>query len=198
MDNLKKLCWADSSEDSSSDTEEGTPLPDPNTQELLDSILSSSSRTFYFKLENLPYTLSSPADLSKFLDLKENEAEVRLQYKGQKFSGSATVLIDNKNTALRLVNKNNAVFRGRPVLMLCKLEESEQWIPHRIRKSRTSVLSQTCVSKMNVGVNPKNMKSKSFSTVSAFTPKQIRQNDPAIVGMVVGQKHSAFRRIWFE
>lgn len=198
MDNLKKLCWADSSEDSSSDTEEGTPLQDPDKQELLDSIISSTSSTFHFKLENLPYNLSSPADLSIFLDLNENEAEIRLQSKGKKFSGSATVLIENKNIALRLVNKNNAVFRGRPILVSCKLQESLQWIPQRVKKSRTSVLSQTCVSKTNMKFPLSNMKSKSLCSVSAFTPKQIKQNDPAIVSVVASQKNSHFRRIVFE
>jgi len=61
MDKLKKLCWAEFSEDESSDTEVETPVLDPFKQQLIDSIVSSNSHVFQFKLENLPYSLTSPS-----------------------------------------------------------------------------------------------------------------------------------------
>lgn len=197
MDKLKKLCWADSSEDSSSDTEVGTPLLDPYKQQILDSIVSSNSHIFEFKLENLPYSLISPSELYIVLNLQENEAEIRLQFKGQKFSGSAIVSVDNINTAVKVANKYNTVFYGRPISMFYKPEGSLQWVPQKKknRKQVSALVSSTPLARFSMS----NAKSKSFSKSSAFTPKQIRQNDPAIVS-VVGSKGNKthFRRFLFE
>lgn len=131
MEKPKPLCWADFSEDETSDTEDLTPLVDPNKKALLDSINSSSQNLFHFKIENLPYSISSNEQIQDFLGLSENEATIRMQYKGKKFNGFALAVAKSKDVASYIAMKYGSNFNGRPILIYYKPNEHSQWIPQK-------------------------------------------------------------------
>lgn len=131
MEKPKPLCWADFSDDETSDTEELTPLSDPNKKLLLDTINSSSQALYHFKIENLPYTITTNEEIQVFLDLSENEATIRMQYKGKKFSGFALAVAKSQNVASAIAMKYGSNYNGRPVLIYYKPNENSQWIPQK-------------------------------------------------------------------
>ncbi|OMJ89382.1 hypothetical protein SteCoe_8484 [Stentor coeruleus] len=131
MDKSKPLCWADFSEDETSDTEELTPLSDPNKKLLLDTISSSTQPLYHFKIENLPYTITTNEEIQAFLSLSENEAAIRMQYKGKKFTGFALLMTKSQDIALAIAIKYGSNYNGRPILIYYKPNENSQWIPQK-------------------------------------------------------------------
>jgi hypothetical protein len=131
MEKPKPLCWADFSDDETSDTEELTPLFDPNKKLLLDTINSSSQALYNFKIENLPYTITKNEEIQAFLELSENEATIRMQYKGKKFCGFALVVAKSQDVASSIAMKYGSNYNGRPVLIYYKPNENAQWIPQK-------------------------------------------------------------------
>ncbi|OMJ95769.1 hypothetical protein SteCoe_848 [Stentor coeruleus] len=182
MEKPKPLCWADFSEDETSDTEELTPLCDPNKKLLLDTINSSSQPLYNFKIENLPYTITTNEEILSFLDLCENEATIRMQYKGKKFTGFALLVAKTKDIALAIAMKFGSNYNGRPVLIYYKPNENSQWIPQKKMLEPTghnttfSMTPRNCIE--NYKKKPTNVdKNTQFITPKIQVPTKNFAND---------------------
>jgi hypothetical protein len=182
MDKIRHISWAELSEDESSDTEVESPLIDPQKQILIDSLKSSTFSSFQFKLENLPYTINKSSDILLFFDMPEEEASIRLQYKGQKFSGVASVSVFNKNAALKIAYKYGTSLNGRPILIFYKPFNSDKWIPQKKNLKKVDSFStdlEDSPFSYNAG-----QRIKSFTSFSSLTPEQVAKRDPAILKVV--------------
>ena len=186
MDKTKYQSWADFSEDESSETEEVLPPLDPNQLQIIDSINSSKLSSFQFKIENLPYKLAGPEPVFDFLQLGENEASIRLQYKGKKFCGFALITTEHREVALKIAFKYGHCFEARPVLIYYKHEESSVWIPqkHQIPNSN---LSQTASFDKSFDCEKQEreeQEKKPAGKKPAAKKLEIWEQDPAILNVV--------------
>lgn len=196
MDKIRHISWADVSEDESFDTEVSSPAADSNKQILIDSIMSSTFSSFQFKLENLPYTINKSSEILLFFDMSEEETSVRLQYKGQKFSGNASVTVFNKNAALKIANKYGASLDCRPILILYKPQNSNQWLPQKKKlESLNTFPGSKCDNRQNGFCF--NQRPKSFAVFN--TPQQYIKQDPAVIKMVKAKRsNTGFCKLLFE
>lgn len=192
MDKTKYQSWADFSEDESSETEEVLPPLDPIQLQIIESINSSKQSIYQFKIENLPYKLTGPEQVFNFLQLSENEASIRLQFKGKKFSGFALVSTEFREVALKIAFKYGHCFEARPVLIYYKSEESLVWIPqkHQIPNSNLSQTVSFDCEKLEkdekVEVKGKG-RERERDGKRNLGKLEILQQDPAILDVVAGK-----------
>ena len=193
MDKSAISCWADFSEDETSDTEELTPSMEPNKKMLIDSISVSQQSIFHMKIENLPYNIVRNEEIYYFLNLSDNEATIRMQYKGKKFIGFALAIAKSAEAATKIAMKYGTNLNGRPILVYYKPNESSPWIPQK-----RSLLNNSISRQIMSLANPKASAQKSAerkSMSSIVSPKAIIQKRGEINSIsILGSPNASIQR----
>ncbi|CAG9321138.1 unnamed protein product [Blepharisma stoltei] len=128
MEGTKSSRWADwSDEDCSNDEENPTVTdqnPEPPTNEQSQEVteqkskLESQSPPYTLKLTNVPYKVRHENEIKTFFGLTNeqmDQVKVKMVIEDNRFIGQVFVKIDQKQLALKLLEKDRADFNGRNI-----------------------------------------------------------------------------------
>ena len=195
MEKPEISCWADFSDDETSDTEELTPSMEPNKKMLIDSISVSQQSIFHMKIENLPYNIIRNEEIYCFFNISDTEATIRMQYKGKKFIGFALAIAKSVEAATKIAMKYGTNLNGRPILVYYKPNESAQWIPQKRSLLNTSI-SRQIMSLVSPKANAqKSVERKSMSIIVSPKANMQKSGERKSMSSLIGPNAGIHRNL---